>query len=444
VKLVERLSTQDMSMLWPDDLGWPQDIGAFGVLDGAGPDGCLRIEQVRAAIGSRALSVPRFRQVVVVPRPGLGRPLWVDAERVDLEHHVRVVDADGDLLGTVERLRRRPLDRSRPLWEVWFLTGLPGGRIGCFVRAHHAIADGVAGVATLAELFGGDGAAPGPARTAPPARVLLVDNLRRRWKSLTCAASHLRHPRATMRAVRDAWPALRDVGAGHTRMSFNHPLGPHRTLAVVRESLDHVKEIAHAHDATVNDVVLAAIAAGLRELLLARGEAVEDLAPRAFVPVALRRERTGGNRTGGMFVPLPVGVADPARRLRLIAAETAARRRVSHPSAGTLMPGAVLQRVFLKLMAHQRWANTYLGNVPGPAEPLRIAGVPVLELFPLVPLIGNVTLGVGALSYAGQLNLTVVADPDACPDAGVFIQGLRTALGPEPVRPAWADDRTTA
>ncbi|HEX6360344.1 wax ester/triacylglycerol synthase domain-containing protein [Actinophytocola sp.] len=426
---VDRLTASDMSMLWPDDFGWPQDIGAVGVLDGAGlvdPDGRFRLELVRAAVEERLGR--RFRQVVRVPRPGLGRPLWVDADRVDLEHHVRVIDAGGDLMRTVEILRRRPLDRARPLWEVWFLTGLPDGRVGCYVRAHHAIADGVAGVATLVELFGGERVAAGPACPEPPARVLLFDNLRRRWQALARTASHLARPRATLRAVRQTWPAVRDIGAGRTRMSFNRPLGPHRTLTVVCTSLVHVKEIAHAHDATVGDVVLAAIGGGLRDLLLARGEPVENLAPRAFVPVALRRERPGGNRTGAMFVPLPIGVADPARRLRLIAEETAVRRRMSHPAADALMPSAVLQRGFLRRMAHQSWANTYLANVPGPREPLRIAGAPVLALFPLVPLVGNVTLGVGALSYIDQFNLTVVADPDACPDVEVFVHGLRTTL----------------
>jgi WS/DGAT/MGAT family acyltransferase len=394
-------------------------------------DGRFRIEVAREAIGSRLPVVPRFRQVIQVPGPVLGRPLWVDVPRVDLERHVRVADARGDLLPAVERIRRRPLDRTRPLWEIWFLTGLPDGRVGCFVRAHHAIADGVGGMATLADLLGRDRPAPAAtARAVASAPVLFLDNLRSRWQSLIGVAPHAGHPRATLRALRDAWPSLREIVAGEPapRTSLNRPIGPRRTLAVVREDLDHVKKFAHAHAVTVNDVLLAAVAGGLRDLLWGRGEPVEDGALRAFVPVALGRARPSGNRTGEMLVPLPVGVADPSSRLRLIAAETAVRRRMSHPSGATLFPNAVVQKTFLKRMARQRWANTYVANVPGPTEPLHIAGSPVLELYPLVPLIGNVTLGVGALSYAGQFNITVVADADACPDVDVFTEGLRASL----------------
>jgi WS/DGAT/MGAT family acyltransferase len=356
--------------------------------------------------------------------------LWVDARRVDLERHVRVVDAGGDLLPAVERIRRRPLDRSRPLWELWFLTGLPDGRVGCFVRAHHAIADGVGGVATLAGLLGGAHVTTSPVQPEPSASALLVDNLRRWWRALAGVASRVGHPWATLRAVRDGWPAVREIFGEEQapRTSVNRPLGPGRRLAVVRTRLDVIKEIAHAHDATVNDVLLAAIAGGLRDLLRARGEPVGNLVLRAFVPVAARRERPGGNRTGTMVVPLPVGEADPARRLRLIADETAVRRTLRHLSGATLFPNAVLQRAFLKAMSHQRWVNTYVANVPGPPERLRIAGAPLLELFPMVPLIGNVTLGIGALSYAGQFTITIVADADACPDIDVFTEGLRTAL----------------
>nr|WP_291412915.1 wax ester/triacylglycerol synthase domain-containing protein [Actinophytocola sp.] len=131
-------------MPWPDDLGWPQDIGAIGILDGTtlfDPDGRFRIEAARKAVEERLTLVPRFRQTVNMPRLGLGWPLWVDAADVDLGHHVRAVDVPyAYVLPAAERLRRRPLDRYRPLWEIWFLTGLPDRRVGCYIRVHHAIA----------------------------------------------------------------------------------------------------------------------------------------------------------------------------------------------------------------------------------------------------------------------------------------------------------------
>jgi WS/DGAT/MGAT family acyltransferase len=192
-----------------------------------------------------------------------------------------------------------------------------------------------------------------------------------------------------------------------------------------------MKGVAHAYDATVNDVLLAAVAGGLRSLLGSRGEPVEKLVLRAFVPVSLHREQPGqarGNLDGGMIVPLPLGERDPVRRLRLIAAETAKRKKKSRPPAGTLFRNAAIQRAFLRYAVRQRLMNIYIANVPGPPVPLYLAGVPLLEVFPVVPILGNVSLGIGALSYAGQFNITVVADRDGCPDAEVFVKGVRASL----------------
>lgn len=153
---MERLTANDRVMLWPDAI-WPQEIGALAVLEGTvllDSSGEVRIEEVRRAVESRLHLVPRFRQLLYVPRPGLGGPLWVDATTFNLADHVRIapLPAPGDeatLLSAVQRLRRRRLDRSRPLWEMWFLPGLPDKRVGLFVRMHHAIADGIAGLATV-------------------------------------------------------------------------------------------------------------------------------------------------------------------------------------------------------------------------------------------------------------------------------------------------------
>jgi diacylglycerol O-acyltransferase len=152
--VVDRLTAEDRLMLW-SDASWPQDIGALAILDGRAlleSDGRFRIEAARAAIASRLHRLPRSRQILDEPPRGLGRPLWIDATGFDLRHHVQVaqVPAPGDetqLLQTTERLRRCRLDRRRPLWEVWFLPGLPDGRVGMFIRLHHVIADGVALVA---------------------------------------------------------------------------------------------------------------------------------------------------------------------------------------------------------------------------------------------------------------------------------------------------------
>lgn len=191
-----------------------------------------------------------------------------------------------------------------------------------------------------------------------------------------------------------------------------------------------VKKVAHAHDATVNDVLVSAMAGGLRDLLLGRGERVDGVVLRTIVPVSLHRRspRAEGNSDGAMFVSLPVGESDPVRRLRLVVTETRERKGHEHPGGGVMLRSGFVQRRFTRHMATQRWVNLYVANLPGPTTRLCLAGTPLLEVFPVVPLTGNITLGVGALSYAGQFNITVVADPESCPDAEVFADGIRDAL----------------
>jgi diacylglycerol O-acyltransferase len=444
---MDRLTAQDLTMLWPDDLGWPQDIGALAILDGnplLDADGRFRVEVVRKAVEARLHLVPRFRQTIYLPRRGLGGPLWVDAPDFDIAEHVHVypVPPPGEetqLLSVTEQLRRRPFVRSRPLWEMWFLPGLQGVRIGLYVKVHHTIADGVAGVATLSALLDAMPYAaprdvpPWIPAPAPSAGELLEDNLRRRRQGIVRVLSAMARPVNTGHRVREALPALRETLGGERtpRSSLNGMLGPDRRLALVHGNLQPVQLAAHASDATVNDVLMAAIAGGLRVLLSSRRERVDDVALRAYVPVSLHGQQQGparGNLDGMMVVPLPIGVRDSVRRLRLIASETTKRKKRRRVPGGALLRNGTVQRVFLPVMARQRWASTYVANVPGPPMPLYLAGAQLLEMFPIVPLIGNITLGVGALSYAGQFNITAVADRDACPDVEVFAGGVRDAL----------------
>jgi diacylglycerol O-acyltransferase / wax synthase len=440
---LDRLTAQDLIMLWPDELGWSQDIGALAILDGTrllDRDGRVRIQAIRRQLEPRLHLVPRFRQLLYRPRRGLGWPLWVDAASFDLADHIRVhpLAAPGDeaqLLQACAQLSRRRLDPSRPLWEAWLLPGLPAQQVGLLLRAHHTLVDGVAGVAAFGALLDPPAGAPTP--VAPPwtpaplptAGELLRDNLRRHLRGLGDGLSSLAHPSRTLRA----WSAWREAFAERApRTSLNRPIGADRRLAVVRSRLEVAKQVAHAHHATVNDVVLAAVAGGLRRLLAGRGEDVQELVLRAMVPISLHREQPGqarGNQDAVMMVPLPLGEPDHVRRLDLIAAETAARRQRARPQLGSgIFRFVAVQRGWYRILAHQRSVNLTVTNVPGPPVPLSLAGARLLELFPVGSLMGNVTLAVAVFSYAGQLNLTAVADQDTCPDLEVFAEGVRSAL----------------
>jgi WS/DGAT/MGAT family acyltransferase len=438
-------------MLWPDDFGWPQDIGVIAVLDGTGlldTAGRVRVGHVREAITARLHLVPRLRQVVYHPCPGLGRPLWVDAPSFDIADHVGVVplaapaDEPADeqhLLRACEQLYQRRLDRSRPLWQLWLLPGLPNGRLGLFMKMHHVVADGVAGVALFGTLLDHTpdanpaAAPPWTPRPIPPRRTLLIDNVRRHATTLSAAAARLAHPIRTAHRVRATWSVLRDMVAEHApRTSLNRPIGPDRHLALGRGRLDLAKDAARTANAKVNDVVLAAITGGLRDLLHSRGEPVDNLVLRAAVPVSLHHDAPGaarGNLDGGMIVPLPVGEPDPGQRLRLIAAETAQRKtKAIRPAEAGITGSALVRKSMLRRMDRQRFVNVYVANVPGPPAPLYLAGAQLLQMYPMVPLTGNVTLGVGVLSYTGQLNFAAVTDHHGNPDLPVFITGLQHTL----------------
>ena len=443
---IARLSTLDRFMLRVSRT-WPQDIGALAVLDGTpliSPSGRFRIETVRDAIQGRLHLVPRFRQVIEVPRRGLGPPFWADAGGFDLAAHVHELrleppGGEAQLLAAVERLRRQPLDPSRPMWEMWFITGLPDRGIGWFVKLHHTIGDGMAAMTTIAALLDADPDAPvlrpQPWRPVPtpPASALRADNLRRHVEGLTGAVAKLARPRTMIRQARAALPAIRELLAERpaTRTSLDRMVGPDRSLALIRSSLEAWRAVGRAHDATVNDVLLAVTAAGLRALLQRRGEPIARTTLRAYVPVSLRRRLRGpqqGNLIAQMAVPLHLGDADPGRRLRQIASETARRKSRLRTSLGTLMHGgAIVRRLMIAAVMRQR-VNLTTASIPGPTRPLYLAGARVLEVFPILPLVANEPLGVGALSYAGALTIGIAADRDAFPDLDTFTAAVRDEL----------------
>jgi diacylglycerol O-acyltransferase / wax synthase len=445
---VERLTALDLMAIWPEERGWSDDIGALLILDGAGLVGTgarLPVQALRDHVGRRLHLAPRFRQLLYCPRFGLGWPLWVDAPAIDLAEHVDVVSLEApaderSLLLACETLRSRRLSFSRPLWSMTFLTGLPQGRVGLFVKMHHAIADGVSGIAALGAFVDtvpqpeDPDAPPWTPAPIPTARELFEDNVRRGVAKVDRTLRKLARPRATVAQLRSGLPAVREAFAEGRppRTSLNaHAIGWHRRFGIVRGDLAAVKRVARAHDAKVNDVLMTALAAGLRALLVGRGERVDGVVLRAAVPVSLHARQQGkprGNLDGMMAVPLPVGEADDVRRLQLIAVDTRARRSKVRPQGGALFRNAIIQRAFLGLMGRQRFMNTYAANVPGPAVPLYFAGARILEMFPVVPILGNVSVGIGALSYAGQFNITAVADRDLVPDLERFVTGLRRSL----------------
>ncbi len=413
-------------------------VAAIARVDGASlldAAGRLRLDEVRADLEQRLYLAPRLRQVLVCPRPGLGSPAWADDARFDIRRHVRArpVPAPGDeaaLLAVCSELNEPPLDRSRPLWELWLLPGLADSNVGLLFRLHHAVADGVAAIALMGALFGATPntpAPPGPAwrpASAPGAWQLFTDSWRRHADAVAATAFGLRHPAAVVRSAGARARQLRLIaGEGLApRVSWNRPAGTRRRLFLLRADLASAKAVAHAHGGTVNDLVLAAVAGGARQLLAGRGELRPGMVLKATVAAAARDPgdlAPSGNRAAIMLVPLPVSDPDPARRLAQIARLTRARKRYR-----PYQPAArFAQRAMVWVMPRQRLVNLFTSNLPGPPEPLYLAGARVLELYQVGVVQGNVTVAVGVLSYAGQLNITVLGDADAVPDLKAFAEG---------------------
>ena len=233
---------------------------------------------------------------------------------------------------------------------------------------------------------------------------------------------------------RGRWSKLLDTLTQARRTpstSLNRPAGPRLRFAVLNDSLPAVRHATHLAHATVNDAVLAAVAGGLRELLCSRGEKVAGTVLQAMVPITLQGspETATGNQVGGMVVPLPVGEPNSVQRLRLITAQTSRRKHDPGSAWGTGIFGwTAIQVLALRLADRQHFIAVHVTNVRGPSSPRYLAGARLTTMFPVVPLSANLILGIGVLSYIDQLNITVAADRDHCPDLPRFTVGLRHSL----------------
>jgi diacylglycerol O-acyltransferase / wax synthase len=438
----ERLTPLDLSTLRIERRGLPLNVAALMILEPGGlldASGDLALDAIKAAIEHRVHLAPRLRQRLYRPGFGFGAPVWVDDASFDMSRHVRthtdpVADED-ELLGACIELNGRPFDQAHPLWEIWFLTGGLDGHVSMLVRFHHVLADGLAALVLLGVLFDSapDASTPSGPPWMPhavPARSdLLLDNVRRSIDAVHRGLGRIEHPRQMLARgrtlLRQVVQFTREGRAPRT--SFNRPVGSEHRVMLVRADLERAKKVAHAHHATVNDVVLCALAGGARALLAGRGQLRSELVLKVSVAASVRASTSSsqsGNLVGVLLIPLPVGQQDPVQRLEQIARATAERKRLPpyQPSA------RLLQRWMIRSMNRQRRINLLMSNLPGPPQPMYFAGTKILEVFQIGVVQGNVPLQVGALSYAGQLNLDIVGDVDRVPDLAVFARGMADDL----------------
>jgi WS/DGAT/MGAT family acyltransferase len=446
------MSPLDASFLHLEDDVTQLHIGSVAIMEGPPPP----FQEVLEMITSKLSLVPRYRQVVRFVPFAMGRPVWVDDAHFNLRYHLRrtALPAPGgeeELRILVGRIMSQQLDRAKPLWEMWMAEGLGAGRWALVSKVHHCMVDGVSGTDLLTVILDKErdaGAPPVQAWTpepAPSGRRLLADAVLERTVSPYEA---LRAARAALRAPRQFAAVAHDTARGLVGMrglvrrtppsSLNGPISPHRRWSWARSQLSDVKTVRAALGGTVNDVVLACITNGFRELLLSRGESI-DRVVRTMVPVSVRSpgERgTYNNRVSAMFAELPVGIEDPAERLTSIRAQMEGLKESRQAVAGEVLTSlsgfappmllALGERVATRVP--QRNINTVTTNVPGPQYPLYAAGRRLLEAFPYVPLGGRVRVGVAIFSYDGALNFGVTGDYDTAHDVDVLCHGIEKGM----------------
>jgi len=398
--VLERLTPLDVSNLRIEQHGLPMNVAALAILEGRvllDAPGRLALEAIRVRVEQRLHLAPRLRQRLYRPGFGFGAPVWVDDASFDISRHVRTrpVPAGGGeeaLLATCVELNDRPFDHSAPEAPE------PQGP-------------------------------PWTARPIPTRAELLGDALRRSTADIGRGVRKIEHPRRALAPARTLFrQALQLAREGRApRTSFNRPVGRQRRVVLVRADLEQAKQVAHAHHATVNDVVLCAIAGGARALLAGRGELQRTLELKVSVAASVRAPASAsqaGNLVGILLVPLPIGEEDPIRRLEQIARATAERKRLP-----PYQPAArFLQRAMIRTMNRQRRINLLMSNLPGPPQPMYFVGAKILEVFQIGVIQGNVAVQVGALSYAGQLNFDIVADANLVPDLTVFANAMTEDL----------------
>ena len=431
-------------------------------------------------VGERIHLLPPFRWKLVEVPLGLDHPYWIEDADFDLDFHIRetAVPPPGDdrqLADVVSRIVARPLDRNRPLWELYVIHGLEGGRVATLTKIHHAVVDGVSGAEILSILLDLDPAG----REIPPERVQDIGKDHpSQLEMLGRGVANL--PLQPVRALAklpqtvpnladipgvQQMPGARALGRASDRVRrfvsgsqdgeilgridpvnvprtrFQAPVSAHRRFSFGQLSLDRVKAIKNELGITVNDAVVGLVATGMREWLLERDELPDDPLV-AMVPVSVRtREQMGtfGNRVSVMITPIPTDVADPRERL-MRAHDVLLRAKSRHKA----LPANLLQDAtqFIPPAIHARATratmrvtagvapplNLVISNVPGPPVPLYSAGAQLLNNFPVSVITDGVGLNITCLSYMDHIDFGIVVDRDMVDDAWPLMDAMRDAL----------------
>jgi WS/DGAT/MGAT family acyltransferase len=442
----ERLSAQDNDFLLWEKPHLPMHGGSTQIF-AAGPlateGGGVDFETIKRGIEGILHRIPRYRERLKWI-PGNEHAVWVDDEHFNLDYHIRHTSlpqpgSDEQLKQLVARIMERPLDRSRPLWEIWVVEGLQGGRFATIGKTHHCMIDGAGGMALAQNLFSDSPDCNPPVshrfvpRPVPTASELRWDEWMRLVGMPVHALGELREfVRNNDHVLREISSRARAIGQlawwkaiPASDSPLNGPVGPHRAFDWLTLSLADAKAIGRALQCSVNDVVLGAVAGAVREFMIHRQVRPEELDFRVASPIDVRREE---NRVSTWILRLPIGEPDPLKQVAEIHQKTK-QLKESHQAGAIETVQAINEWIHIDI---QSWSagtqNTFVTNIPGPQIPLYLLGAELLALYIQPPLIENLGLAVSTISYNGRVCWGFNADYDRIPDIEDLVEMVRTSL----------------
>lgn len=450
---MQRLNPIDVAFLDLESEDVQANIGGVSFFEGPAPSH----DELCARIDSKLPLTPRYRQRLKFIPGNLNRPIWIDDTEFEIANHLIHRRLPGGTFEDVCRLYgdmvSTHLDRARPLWQLWAVDGLADGEWAIFWKVHHALVDGVAASDVMNLLLDVE---PDPP-PAPPdewvpqsepgaTRILLesVSGALRPANHLGSIGRAIRNPLRTTRTVASAFstvlPAKRLIGP-QSDTALNGQIGPLRDWQGTQADLAEIKTIGKAFGGTVNDVVLAAVTAGIEHFLIERGEDLNSVTTRVMVPVSMRTEDERGecrNLVSAVFVELPFGLEDPVAKLHDLRGQMAHYKETDGARAGEVVTNladyappmlfALGERIVWRVAGAKRLMNTVATNIPGPQFPLYCLGRRMTRIFPYVMLAKDIRVAMAIFSYDGGVYFGVSGDRESVPDLSNVCAGIDAGI----------------
>ena len=456
---MERLSGLDASFLYLETPQMHMHVAMAALLDPSGMPGGYSFDRIQRLISNRVHRLPPFRRKLVRVPFDLDHPMWVEDPDFDIIHHVRRVACPapggrkefGEICG---RINSTPLDRSRPLWEVWVIEGLEDGRVAIVAKVHHAAVDGQLGAQLLVQLFSLN---PNPheedvpgvivAEKVPTDGDLVREAITRRIRQ------HKDMVELARRTVQNGLDVVErrqsnegPVGATPLtapRTNFNGAITARRNAAFTRVKLEGIKDIKNAFGCTVNDVVLAISAGALRRYLDGRNELPRDplIACCPVSVAAVPGRAKGANHVSGMFVSLATHVDDPVERLRVIRSTTVGAKEEHNAIGANMLQSwaefaapttfSLAARFYTRLKLadrHRPVLNLVISNVPGPPFPIYLAGAKLVAAYPMGPVMEGAGLNITVMSYCGSVDFGFMVASNLVPDVWDLADAVHPAF----------------